>query len=109
MDEVNNVESGLVSLLANLLKPETLAFFSGLGMWGWIAIGAALLLLGIGSWLLLRWVRKRAAERAQRASDEHARDNDASLPGNQSRLERGVRDSVERVREWVRKNGKKKD
>lgn len=103
MEELENVESGIVSLLAKFLSPEVLTFFGSLGVWGWVGIGVVLLLVGIGSYFLIRWVKNKAIERAAKKTEENRGELETKLPGQQSRLEQGARNSLERLREWLKK------
>lgn len=82
--------------------PKMLTDFGSLGTAGWIAGGVLALLLGIGAIFLYKWQQDRKKEQARRETSQNRADNATSIPEEQSRLERGLRKSQERIREWVR-------
>jgi hypothetical protein len=101
MEEVDKIQSGIMTLLTSVLSPDTLAFFGSLGVWGWVGIGVVLLLVGVGSWFLVRWAKGRAKKAAERKTEEHRKELETKLPADQSRLERGSRSNLSKLREWL--------
>lgn len=102
MEELENIESGVMSVVSKVLDPNTLSFFSSLGVWGWVAIGVLLLLVGVGSWLLIKWARDKQKAKAAKKTEENRIANETKLPGEQARLERGARASMKKLREWLK-------
>lgn len=100
MDEVNQATDGLLSLAGKL--PELVTTFAGLGAPGWIAAGILLLLILVGGFFLVRWMKGQAAEKAARATEKHRQEAEAALPGQGQPLEDGLQAGEQALRDRLK-------
>lgn len=98
---MEEVSDGVVDFMKGL--PALITTFAGLGPWGWVIGGVFALLIGIGGWLLVRWIKKQEVERSNRQTDQNREDNTSTLPEDQSSWERGNQTALERLRERLKK------
>lgn len=93
------VTDGILDVMTRI--PDIVTAFGSLGTAGWIAAGVFVVVVGVGAYLVWKWTKDRAVERAQRENEENRQQAEAELPGQVSELERGINDDQSAMRQRV--------